>query len=467
MNARWYNPQVGRFLQEDSYRGELDMPWTQNRYAYVGNNPINMWDPTGNVPEWLGKKYHSEARTLIDNGYDGHSNPNRLQLKEWELQSKTYSYEETHIQEDVQARQIVNLYSYLKMTNYTYNYLEEVWEGRNLISSKEATETYTVLEDGFFEEITSARDVYRDNQGILRDAAGNPVSVTRNHLGSFSHVSLNGETIYESSFDFSQHGDRAGVMYQEVQRLTGRVNQVVTSSSSLIPNRTLRGGIGKALKGINPKQIASTGLDFIPVVGNIKSGVEALVGRDLITGDKLSSAERLIAASGIVGGGALKNSLKVGNAAVNATMGINRATPSSTVREVSKGTGNSSKWSSDKGIYSVAYEVNLPKDMYPNVSSPRHFQNANEQLYNAFQKDSKFAQQMEGLYPGINKGVQPGSRGKFSRNAPIKEVTWHHHADREGVLQLVPRNQHQAKGPIQQILHPGGRGGMENWGGRR
>uniref|UniRef100_UPI0011A1E89A HNH endonuclease n=1 Tax=Cytobacillus oceanisediminis TaxID=665099 RepID=UPI0011A1E89A len=134
---------------------------------------------------------------------------------------------------------------------------------------------------------------------------------------------------------------------------------------------------------------------------------------------------------------------------------------------VAKGTGNSSKWSSDKGIYSVAYEVNLPKDMYPNVSSPRHFQNANEQLYNAFQKDSKFAQQMEGLYPGINKGVQAGSRGKFSRNAPTKEVTWHHHADREGVLQLVPRNQHQAKGPIQQILHPGGRGGMENWGGGR
>ena len=135
--------------------------------------------------------------------------------------------------------------------------------------------------------------------------------------------------------------------------------------------------------------------------------------------------------------------------------------------DATKGTGNSSKWSSDKGIYSVAYEVNLPKDMYPNVSSPRHFQNANEQLYNAFQKDSKFAQQMEELYPGINKGVQPGSRGKFSRNAPTKEVTWHHHADREGVLQLVPRNQHQAKGPIQQILHPGGRGGMENWGGGR
>ncbi|MER2010461.1 MAG: HNH endonuclease, partial [Psychrobacillus sp.] len=132
-----------------------------------------------------------------------------------------------------------------------------------------------------------------------------------------------------------------------------------------------------------------------------------------------------------------------------------------------KGTDNTSKWSSDKGIYSIAYEVNLPENMYPNVSSPRHFQKANEQLYNVFQKDSNFAQEMERLYPGINKGVQPGNRGKFSRNAPTKEVTWHHHAEYEGVLQLVPRNQHQAKGPIQQILHPEGRGGMENWGGGR
>lgn len=120
-----------------------------------------------------------------------------------------------------------------------------------------------------------------------------------------------------------------------------------------------------------------------------------------------------------------------------------------------------------EGIYSVGYEVNLAKDMYPDVSSPRHFQEANRQLYEAFQKDSTFAQQMEELYPGINKGVEPGARGASSRNAPTKDVTWHHNAEREGVLQLVPRSQHKASGLIQNILHPEGRGGMENWGGGR
>ena len=34
--------------------------------------------------------------------------------------------------------------------------------------------------------------------------------------------------------------------------------------------------------------LVSSGLDFIPGVGNVKSAVEALSGKDLITGEKLS-----------------------------------------------------------------------------------------------------------------------------------------------------------------------------------
>ena len=51
MNARHYDPSTGRFLQQDTYRGNMYNPVTQHLYAYCGNNPVNMVDPSGHAPE--------------------------------------------------------------------------------------------------------------------------------------------------------------------------------------------------------------------------------------------------------------------------------------------------------------------------------------------------------------------------------------------------------------------------------
>jgi len=45
--ARWYDTETGRFIQPDTYKGNIAKPRTQHTYAYVGNNPINRIDPTG------------------------------------------------------------------------------------------------------------------------------------------------------------------------------------------------------------------------------------------------------------------------------------------------------------------------------------------------------------------------------------------------------------------------------------
>jgi RHS repeat-associated protein len=47
--ARYYDPTIGRFLQEDIFGGLPRFPQSLNRFVYVANNPVNFLDPTGLV----------------------------------------------------------------------------------------------------------------------------------------------------------------------------------------------------------------------------------------------------------------------------------------------------------------------------------------------------------------------------------------------------------------------------------
>ena len=47
--ARYYDPQIGRFISRDAFGGFPDIPSTLHRYTYVRNNPINDIDPSGNI----------------------------------------------------------------------------------------------------------------------------------------------------------------------------------------------------------------------------------------------------------------------------------------------------------------------------------------------------------------------------------------------------------------------------------
>jgi RHS repeat-associated protein len=54
LNARYYDPSIGRFISADSIN-YLDPSSGQglNLYAYCGNNPVMYTDITGYLPEWL------------------------------------------------------------------------------------------------------------------------------------------------------------------------------------------------------------------------------------------------------------------------------------------------------------------------------------------------------------------------------------------------------------------------------
>lgn len=47
LRARWYNPEIGRFMTMDTHPGSIFDPRTLHKYLYCGNDPVNNTDPSG------------------------------------------------------------------------------------------------------------------------------------------------------------------------------------------------------------------------------------------------------------------------------------------------------------------------------------------------------------------------------------------------------------------------------------
>ena len=56
LTTRIYDPQTGRFINSDSadlLGSDLQSVLQYNMYAYCWNNPVNMYDPEGDLPIFL------------------------------------------------------------------------------------------------------------------------------------------------------------------------------------------------------------------------------------------------------------------------------------------------------------------------------------------------------------------------------------------------------------------------------
>jgi RHS repeat-associated protein len=47
MRARYYSPELMRFVNADTYKGTIANSPTLNNYAYANGNPISLIDPFG------------------------------------------------------------------------------------------------------------------------------------------------------------------------------------------------------------------------------------------------------------------------------------------------------------------------------------------------------------------------------------------------------------------------------------
>ena len=109
-------------------------------------------------------------------------------------------------------------------------------------------------------------------------------------------------------------------------------------------------------------------------------------------------------------------------------------------------------------VYSVVFQMILDPSLYPGGSRPRHFQAANEALLVVMERNPDFATALREA--GII--LERTKRGLAPRTAP-PGYTWHHALD-TGVMQLVPRYQHDPGSIFQKALHPNRKGGFYFWG---
>lgn len=63
LRARYYDNDIGGFISQDTYRGSACIPLTLNLYDYVGNDPLNLTDPTGHG--WLSDKWN-QAKNAVN-----------------------------------------------------------------------------------------------------------------------------------------------------------------------------------------------------------------------------------------------------------------------------------------------------------------------------------------------------------------------------------------------------------------
>ena len=184
MNARMYDPKLGRFLQADSIVPDAGHSQAFNRYSYVLNNPLSLTDPTG------------MCSNSSQNSYDNNSNSNTSSYVNWQYCTTNDDLYSTGYSSYYRGnREHEPLYNFWDMhINNVINSLEEsdamLWEAINNIGYNNnqveinAVATNTGSEPGSFEWAVA--------NGVFNTVADNRQLANSNSQQAVNSMSSNG-----------------------------------------------------------------------------------------------------------------------------------------------------------------------------------------------------------------------------------------------------------------------------------
>ncbi|QSX06736.1 hypothetical protein JYG23_04630 [Sedimentibacter sp. zth1] len=327
MNARWYNPNVGRFMTEDTYRGNMSNPQSLNQYAYALNNPVNYVDPTGHLAVYTESKILAMSRSKVNSEISRMSD---IWFEDYDIFLETGKHTEkqnTAHQNAELMRELRPYTYYLADTNTEYGDLKEVNKndnGSRIIYTYERTVTITEIYKNDYKtkerigtgvekyDVTvTAAELAKSNQKAIKKSAGS-IDLEWN------------EKIYETEPDKSTAGNSSNNLTEDTQnqlqdlienelieQLTEQYGSATEAYAYLsmksmgIPQGYISQAMGGMRSAMSWQKFFSTPVGqytirATPIVGSILDVYELKTNTNLFTGEELSELDRTLTEGGLL-----------------------------------------------------------------------------------------------------------------------------------------------------------------------
>ena len=422
--ARYYDPDLPRFINQDSYLGKIITPPSLNRYTYAYHNPTIYYDPNGhfailaNIRDsmngWAKERFDAAEGLNNTNSYSWLSKgmaaasglgaglaeigASAVGSVNYALNQSAIGYNQLGIVSDEAVAGLkAEVAETHKAAGQVYDTLSSE-EGRSRIA-KSATDTLSAAmrgETGAIARTTS----------ILAPVPGAAALSATAKMGKAAVNSIKSSKTVINAVEKAKAkaGQAISTTVETGKNVAQKVNHVVKSASNQIgknAKRIFNGDVGGRLNPFNYQQSFGT-------AGSFGGGLK-YVGKDKL--DTLSGM----------------------------------ATPL------------------DPKAYSVIFETQISKDILKLRNRGAHFKAANENLLDIANSNKEFNNIIETFVPGFRR--VEGKRVKAKGISPSTDTTWHHFPGSDK-LQLVWRYQHeQGKGNLwnslwQKLFHPGNKGGF-------
>jgi len=160
LRARYYNPSIGRFMQEDTFRGD-----GLNLYTYVANNPIKYVDPTGHCKE--GIEFTDSNSIILDKAQTGNGTGNNP-INGIDTTSSTFDVMISYIAEKNGGTAVYSEKSIFGII---------VWDKKVTVTIGDTTKVYTIGKKDSVVRIVNGKAVI-NNSVLMNDFGLDEVSST-------------------------------------------------------------------------------------------------------------------------------------------------------------------------------------------------------------------------------------------------------------------------------------------------